>query len=221
MKKTAFGAILLSLTALTIFIFLSHSIEPAVTQTGFEPREYIPNEILVKFRDYPAGDILQSSWLIRNIIGTVQGRIRTYLEQELSPVAWDPSIFAHRSFIGDPYLFLIKVPRIIDVDYAISLLRLNEFVEYVEKNGIVHIDETPNDERFDEQWALFEIDAPEAWDLATGSAEIVVAVLDTGVDLGHPDLAANIWNNSHDPDVGEGYEGVDNDLNGFTDDING
>lgn len=128
----------------------------------------------------------------------------------------------HRSFLGDPYLFHIKIPKEIDLDYAISYLRLNPYVEYVEKNGIVHLDIIPNDDRFDEQWALHnppsrkDIHAPEAWDISMGSSDIVVAVLDTGIDLDHLDLAANIWSNPNDP-----VDGVDNDLNGFIDDING
>lgn len=76
---------------------------------------------------------------------------------------------------------------------------------------------TPNDEYLSEQWYLENINAYSAWDSATGSNEVVVAVLDTGVDLDHPDLAEQIWVNS-----GEiADDGIDNDNNGFIDDVNG
>lgn len=76
---------------------------------------------------------------------------------------------------------------------------------------------TPNDKRYFEQWYLEQIDAPEAWDTQTGSHAIVVAVLDAGVDLDHPDLVANIWTNS-----GEiAGNGKDDDQNGYIDDIHG
>jgi subtilisin family serine protease len=81
-------------------------------------------------------------------------------------------------------------------------------VDYVEPNYIVHADALPNDPLFGELWGLrntgqpilgfvgtagADISATAAWDLTTGSRDNVVAVVDTGVDYSHPDLAANIW----------------------------
>lgn len=76
---------------------------------------------------------------------------------------------------------------------------------------------TPDDLYLDEQWYLEQIDAFSAWDVETGSDEVVVAVLDTGVDTDHPDLAGHLWENS-----GEiAADGIDNDQNGYVDDVNG
>ncbi|KKR88244.1 MAG: Cna protein B-type-like protein [Candidatus Uhrbacteria bacterium GW2011_GWE2_41_1153] len=76
---------------------------------------------------------------------------------------------------------------------------------------------TPNDTEYDEQWYLDMIDAPEAWDIKTGDGSVVIAVLDTGVDLDHPDLMDNIWVNT-----GEiADNNIDDDDNGFVDDVYG
>ena len=90
-------------------------------------------------------------------------------------------------------------------------------------------DAVPNDHvLWHQQWGLHntgqtggtadkDIDAPEAWNITTGSSEIVVAVLDTGIDYTHPDLAANIWTNP-----GEiAGDGIDDDGNGKIDDVHG
>jgi len=85
----------------------------------------------------------------------------------------------------------------------------------------------PNDDYFSVQWGLHntghygtadaDIDAPEAWDIETGSANVVVAVIDTGVDYTHPDLADNMWVN---PGEVPG-NGIDDDHNGYIDDVHG
>ncbi|HVL33547.1 MAG TPA: S8 family peptidase [Actinomycetota bacterium] len=117
---------------------------------------------------------------------------------------------------------LLKVPG--DVRRAVAELEASPDVVYAEPNYIRRISATtPNDPRFADMWGLnnvadTDIDAPEAWDVETGDASVVVAVVDTGVAHDHPDLAANMWSNAGevfgDPDV-------DDDGNGYIDDIRG
>ncbi len=76
---------------------------------------------------------------------------------------------------------------------------------------------TPDDSYFDDQWHFETLGLEEAWETGTGDNSIVVAVLDTGVDLDHPDLVNNLWRNG---DEIEG-DGLDNDGNGYIDDVHG
>ena len=123
----------------------------------------------------------------------------------------------------------LRLPPNVEVIDAVKAYSLYPEVVYAEPNYMVHIlDFFPNDPRFPEQWALHntgqtggtadaDIDAPEAWQISTGSADIVVAVIDTGVDYNHEDLASNMWTN---PGEIPG-DGLDNDGNGYIDDIYG
>jgi len=84
----------------------------------------------------------------------------------------------------------------------------------------------PNDPRFPEQWNLnqandYDIDAPEAWNITTGSPDIIVGVIDTGIDYDHEDLQANIWHNPGESGGGKENNGIDDDGNGYKDDFRG
>ena len=115
-----------------------------------------------------------------------------------------------------------------DADAAIAAHSNNPAIEYIEPNYIVQTTAIPDDPDFNQHWGLnntgqtggtpdADIDAPEAWDITTGSSDVVVGVIDTGVDYTHPDLVDNIWTNP-----GEiAGDGIDNDGNGYVDDIHG
>ncbi|GAA3924416.1 S8 family peptidase [Litoribacillus peritrichatus] len=95
-------------------------------------------------------------------------------------------------------------------------------VAVVEPDYRVHSMLTPSDLDFGLLWGLdnasnTDINAPQAWDLTTGSPEVVVAVIDSGVDYTHDDLKANMWQNPNEvPD-----NGIDDDNNGYIDDVYG
>ncbi len=82
----------------------------------------------------------------------------------------------------------------------------------------------PNDPLLDQQWGVInkttgmDVGLKRAWDLQTGSKNVVVAVIDSGIDTSHPDLIDNLWINQIEAD---GVPQVDDDLNGFVDDIRG
>ncbi len=110
-----------------------------------------------------------------------------------------------------PRLELLHLARGQSVAGAVAALSRDPRVEYAVPDLAVRETATPDDPLFSSQWALQAIGASAAWDQTTGSANVTVAVLDSGVDLGHPDLAANLvpgWNflsNTSDPSDDNGH----------------
>ncbi len=95
-------------------------------------------------------------------------------------------------------------------------------VEWVSPNHLFQtngLDESfrPNDSLYHEEWWLERISAPLAWDVTRGDSSIVIGIIDTGVDYLHPDLRPNLWVNWADADS----DGIDDDNNGFIDDVIG
>jgi serine protease len=133
-----------------------------------------------------------------------------------------------RQFTIVPDLQLLRLPPGMPVPEALALFRQHPAVRYAEPNHLVKALGVPNDSQLGELWGLWntgqeggtpgaDIDAPLAWDLTTGSRQVVVAVIDTGIDYMHPDLAANMFRNEADC----AHDGVDHDGNGFPNDCFG
>lgn len=158
---------------------------------------------------------------------------------------WEPLISTERTKIRPrgPYRnmasnldqwIVVTLPENTRLNHTIRQLRFDPKVLHVEPNYRVDLDQSqgniqlPNDFYFDRSWGLnntgqFEgtidadIDLPEAWELGTGSKEVVVAVVDTGIDFFHPDIQDNVWINSNEIPG----NGLDDDENGYIDDFHG
>lgn len=136
---------------------------------------------------------------------------------EMSPL---PAAPAQRSATKVP------VDRTVEIKQRIEALMATGLYEYVEPDYMVHLDNVPTDSAFSNGtlWGLrntsrsaADIDAEAAWAVTTGSTNVVVAVIDTGIRYTHRDLAANMWRN---PGEIPG-DGIDNDRNGYVDDVHG
>jgi subtilisin family serine protease len=90
--------------------------------------------------------------------------------------------------------------------------------DLVEEDYRVSIQRTPNDTRYNELWGMVKISAPQAWDKTIGTRSVVVGVIDTGIDYIHPELKANLWRNQAEL---YGTPGIDDDNNGYIDDVYG
>lgn len=130
--------------------------------------------------------------------------------------------------LGSDGLYEVYLDSKVSPEQAITALEAHPSVEYAHPDFEVQLALTPNDSHFSSLWGMHntgqsgglpdaDIDAPEAWNTRTDASGVVVAVIDTGIDYTHPDLADNMWTN-----FGEiAGDGIDNDNNGFVDDVFG
>ena len=130
--------------------------------------------------------------------------------------------------------YVINLDSDKQIEELIELYRLTDLFEYVEPNFVGHghgySQTTPNDTFFNRQWSHYndgtfslsnstvdaDIDSELAWDITQGNSNLIIAILDSGLKLDHPEFAGRIWTNPS-----EVQDGSDTDSNGFIDDING
>lgn len=157
-------------------------------------------------------EILESNrWIVRlNSAGLQLAPSIADTERILDTAGADFQVIRGLGMLG-----LVLVRSNATAEASEASLAANSKVAYYELDSTVAAQESPDDPRFDEQMHLTQIDASQAWEVNPGNHNIVVAVVDSGVDYTHPDLANNIWVN---PGEIPG-DGIDNDRNGFVDDV--
>jgi subtilisin family serine protease len=188
--------------------------------------EYVPGEVIVKLKNGSAGGIHVLSQ------GSVVERHRSALQRlaDRYGVSTAEPVFkrvherlqrgpagASLSRAGEELLpfYVLRTER--NVRRVCAELRGDPEVDYAQPNYIYRPCRTPDDPEFPDQYAHQLIQMPEAWEISTGSRDVVIALLGTGVDVNHPDLKDNIWTNA-DEIPGNG---VDDDGNGYVDDVHG
>ncbi|MBP2144746.1 subtilisin family serine protease [Methanofollis sp. W23] len=144
-----------------------------------------------------------------------------------------------------PGMQVVELPEDVSVEEAVDYYNRLSNVEYAEPNYYVHALKEPDDPYFEKLWGMkntgqvlqdgqsfdgmliyyngqagtpgADMKVPEAWNITTGSSNVTIAVIDSGVMYTHTDLAANIWKNP-----GEiSDNGIDDDENGYVDDVYG
>jgi subtilisin family serine protease len=180
--------------------------QPVEQDFGIAAGEHrvVPNELIVKFKSAasPQGR--------GRALGKVNGAVsETILTKSM------------QRFGDNEGITVIHTP--LDVFEAVRLLKGDEDVVYAEPNYIYTHDEVSNDPYFTggNLWGMgnstYGSRAATAWSNGhTGSATVVVGVIDEGIQYNHPDLDGQVWTNPYDP-----TDGIDNDGNGYVDDIHG
>ncbi len=135
---------------------------------------------------------------------------------------------AVRSYSIVPGLWLFTYDESLYIEDVIQEFSNNPFVVYAEPDYIYRAAVAPNDPRYSELWAMenngqtgglvdADVNAESMWQIEDGDPQVVVAVIDTGIDYTHNDLVANVWHNSQEIPG----DGIDNDGNGYIDDVYG
>jgi len=199
--------------------------------------KFVPGELIVKFKPrmivLPKGVTTATISQLRETpqsIEDISGRYGVLKIEKIFKNAKEETIYSSKTsgLISDGGLstyYKITFPKETDINAAASELRADPAVLIAEPNYLRRT-AVPDDPQYIDhsQWGLYKINlnpfgSPESgWNESTGSTEVIIAIIDTGVDWNHPDLAANIWLNSFEA---AGTPGVDDDANGFVDDIRG
>ncbi len=135
---------------------------------------------------------------------TLRGRARALAAGEVKDVAEELDAAILEVGVGQEAAVARRLAARADVAFAAPIHEVRAL-------------ETPNDPGLPSQWALATIGARSAWDFTTGNNWVTIAIVDTGVDLSHPDLAQKIWRNASEI----AGNGKDDDGNGYVDDVQG
>ncbi len=154
--------------------------------------EFMPGEMIVELRSSAAPDALEQLAGRHGTAIKVKSPTRVHLLRS----AGVDSVSLLRSGAGSTQLEAAKRATL----QAVEALNLEPDVVYAEPNYISHIDKVPNDPFYKYQWHYPYIKLPEAWDITTGSADTIVAIIDTGAKYAHPDLNPRLAGPGYDYD---------------------
>jgi len=179
---------------------------------GAEPKQavYVPGQIVLKVQ--PVISLEMKNGQVSTNNGSLQAVLNQIGAKTVNAVfPWD------NGGTRLSQLYTLQIDSQADVPTAVEKLWKVDGVISAQPNYVIKPFMVPTDVSFSMQWALQKVNSTMAWDLFTGNEKVIVAVIDSGVDLDHNDLKANIWTNPNEiPN-----NGIDDDQNGYVDDVHG
>ncbi|MCF7857851.1 MAG: S8 family serine peptidase [Candidatus Cloacimonetes bacterium] len=210
---------------------------------SFNEEDFLPNSLIVGFAWDAIGnrDCILEHDLNK---GVVETGITSF--DQLSRQYGFADLKQRIDFVKDPdwndqgifprCIYNITLSENDNIDDALRALKNDPNIIFAEYEPVQHIDYVPNDASYNQQWAHQYIQTEPAWDYITGSEEIIIGIVDSGIKWNHPDLQENIWIN--EPELNStsggnvmtinwtagtvtGGNGIDDDGNGKIDDCIG
>ncbi len=181
---------------------------------------FAPGSLIVKFKK-SAGITTENQALkyFTNKVGVSLKNIPTVATKLIKKQTKDA--------FGLDRIFALRLDSSADILDLVGQYKGDKNIEYAEPNYIAHTKSIPNDPLYSNQWAHSNMQSADGWSIETGTSSVVISIIDTGVDYNHEDLARNIWVNrgediNHNGVVDPGdFNGIDDDGNGYVDDIRG
>lgn len=180
-------------------------------------KDYVPGVLIVKFKAVAGSSSKTKSVTVpdHNVKSRSVVSQRKMFSQPISSLRTS-ALRKPDDEVGLGRIYEVKISTSANIEAVINEILADPNVEYAEPRYIHRINYLPSDPRFPEQTYLPQLHAPQAWDLVRNGSGLIIAIVDSGSELTHPDLAANIYYNTADP-----VNQVDDDGNGKVDDYRG
>ena len=165
-----------------------------------EQDEYAPGELIVRFKPSAVSDEKSRA----QVTSRAHRAVGATVKKE----------YSRKGMAGTQ---VVKLPPGKSVEEAIAEYQADPAVLSATPNYKISLLAIPDDPLYSQEWGLEKVEAPRAWDRTTGSADVIIAVADTGIDYTHPDLSGALWSNSGEIPANL----IDDDGNGYVDDAIG
>ncbi len=222
----------LVLVAVAVVLALPDLTRPVVTATDGE--QYLAGQLIIKLNPALRGKISPTNkhGLVLFGVPALDKLNRHWQVDDVTQIYRDPNPSPIAQKYGCDLQYIIQFDQGQDVKEVAESYQALAEVEYACPNGVMKLDEEPNDPRFVSQWHLPQIGAPYAWSVVKGDTSVINLVIDDGADWPHPDIQDNLWINTLEdinhngrfdslPSPDGDLDGIDQDANGYADDVIG
>ena len=217
LRRIAISATVIASSSL-LYIFSPSASEPSAVGHQEAISEVIRENSINKIIEH--NDEKTSAWAAGELII----KFKSSLDESIIKEHFKDSGFSlAQNLSNTDNLWLVEFDNSITVkDALVKLKDFEDIIHYAERNMIGSINSIPSDPYYDSQWSLTnesdtDIDAPELWEIYPNPSEVIIGVIDTGIDYAHEDLSSNVWVNPNEIPS----NGIDDDGNGYIDDIYG